>query len=98
MRKKIHGKINIVLNEERRAYKANGRRCGGLGSFNIGVQQGWNISGKMSELLYFESNPSTIKSKNADVLLKLYCVFNKEDKKRFCQRHSFRTEGAQAGI
>jgi len=84
MQKSIHEKINTVLNEERRAYQANGRQHGGLGSFNIGIQQKWNVLGKIPELLCPKSDPNAVKSKNVDILLKLYCTLNKEDKKRFC--------------
>ena len=42
--------MDIILNEEKRSYKANGRSRGGLGSLNVGLQSepdgGWTEEGR----------------------------------------------------
>jgi len=53
-----------------------------LGSFNITLQsRGWVSRGKVPRLVSDQSDPNSIKSKNADILLRLYTTLNPEDKK-----------------
>ncbi|HEY3305831.1 MAG TPA: hypothetical protein VGL70_20080 [Candidatus Binatia bacterium] len=47
----LNDKIEIILTEEKRAYQANGRIRGGLGSFDFGLPGTWSTSGKIPELL-----------------------------------------------
>jgi hypothetical protein len=58
----IHKKIDIVLAEEKRAYAANGRPRGGLGSMNITLQSvpnhGWTTEGQIPVLLFEKSDPN----------------------------------------
>ncbi len=83
----LHKKINIVLDEEVRSYSANGRRRGGLGSMNIGLQSmpnnGWTTEGEIPQLLFPESNVNVIVSSNASLLVKLYSSLDKEEKENF---------------
>ena len=75
-------KIDVILNEEKRAYQLRGRRGGWLGTFNIGVQgsgSSWT-DGIVPSVLKFHSDPNFIKSTNADVLLRLYAALNSKDK------------------
>jgi len=75
-------KIDIILKEEKRAYKANGRIRGGLGSFNITIQsKGWVSKGEVPKIVNDQSNPNSIKSKNADTLFRLYTTLSPKDKK-----------------
>lgn len=74
-------RINTLLNEEKRAYEANGRSRGGLGSFNITIQDDWATEGKMPKLIQEKSDPSAIQSKHAALLLKLYAAINPKQKK-----------------
>jgi len=76
-------KINIILNEEKRAYKAKGRRGGGLGSFNIKVGDGWTTVGEIPKLISDNASLDTIQSPNATTLLKLYSTLNSENKEQF---------------
>lgn len=80
---KLNDKINIVLNEEKRAYSANGRVRGGLGSFNIGVGGGWTTVGEVPRLISDAPSLDAINSPNATVLLKLYDSLNSSDKEEF---------------
>ena len=77
-------KIDVILKEEKRAYKAHGRSEGGLGSFNITLNNGvWKKEkDKVPSLVSDSSDPDSIKSKNADILLRLYTSLNPEDKEK----------------
>lgn len=75
-------KIDGVLNEEKRAYDANGRIRGGLGSFNVNLQGGWRTEGKIPEILYAQSMTDLIQSSNANLLIKLYGAINPTEKKQ----------------
>lgn len=83
----LHKKMTVVLDEEKRAYAAKGRRSGDLGSMNIGTQSepnlGWTKVGQIKELLFEESNSDVIKSPNATLLIKLYSTLDKEGKGAF---------------
>ncbi len=83
----LEKKINIVLDEEVRAYAANGRTRGGLGSMNIGLQSvpnnGWTKEGEIPQLLFDKSDASVISSPNATILLKLYSSLDKANKGNF---------------
>jgi len=75
-------KIDIILKEEKRAYKAHGRHTGGLGSFNITIQsRGWDSKGEVPNIVNDQSDPDSIKSRNANILFRLYTTLNPEDKK-----------------
>lgn len=76
-------KINLVLNEEKRAYFANGRMRGGLGSFNIRVGGGWTTVGQIPKLISDVPSLKTINSPNSDLLLKLYGALNSSEKEEF---------------
>lgn len=77
-------KIEIVLNEETRAYEANGRNRGGLGSFNINLQTGgWGEEGRTPNLVVETPSRDLIQSSNAQILLKLYSSLNPKNKKEF---------------
>ncbi len=65
-------KINMVLDEEKRAYAANGRRIGGLGSFNIGIEAEWTREGAIPVLIVDQASQDVINSENAKLLLRLY--------------------------
>lgn len=79
--------IEIVLQSEKEAYSRNGRRGGGLGSFNIGLQSvpnnGWTNVGSVKQYLSDTSDQNFIKSENAQILLKLYSTLDKEKRKEF---------------
>lgn len=83
----LQKKINIVLDEEVRAYLANGRIRGGLGSMNIGLQSmpnnGWATEGKIPQLIFDKSDAGVISSLNATLLLKLYSSLDEENKRAF---------------
>ncbi|MGA3291617.1 MAG: hypothetical protein ABSC49_00510 [Candidatus Microgenomates bacterium] len=83
----LQQKIDVILNEEKRAYSANGRRGGHLGSFNIDIGDGWTDAypkaGAYPQLLAIPANLDAIQSPQATVLLKLYSSINSEDKIQF---------------
>ena len=83
----LQKKINVVLNEEVRAYKARGRAMGALGSMNIGLQsvpnQGWTNIGEIPQLLFDKSDSSIITSSNSTLLLKLHSSLDETGKKSF---------------
>ena len=76
-------KIEIILNEEKRAYQANGRSRGGLGSFNFGLPDTSSTPGEIPELLAAGSRAGTIQSRPADTLLKLFSSLSPEEKNSF---------------
>jgi hypothetical protein len=79
--KALSEKINIILKEEKRAYKANGRIKGGFGSFNITTRSRECIpEGEVPKIVNDHSDPRSIKSKNADILLRLFTTLSPEDK------------------
>lgn len=79
--------IGIILQSEMEAYSRNGRRGGGLGSFNVGLQSvpnnGWTSVGSVKQYLFDTPDQDFIKSENAQILLKLYSTLNKEKQKEF---------------
>ena len=83
----LQQKINIVLNEEKRAYAVNGRRGGHLGSFNINIGDEWTDAypkvGVYPQLLAIPANLDAIQSPQATVLLKLYSSINSGEKEQF---------------
>jgi hypothetical protein len=83
----LQNNIDIVLDEEKRAYAARGRGSGGLGSLNIDLQSvpnnGWTTEGEIPQLLFEKSDPNIISSPNATVLLKLYSSLDEESKNYF---------------
>ena len=83
----LQKKIDVVLDEEKRAYAAKGRIRGGLGSMNIGLQSmpnnGWTNEGEIPQLLFDKSDPSIISSPNATILIKLYSSLTDEGKRFF---------------
>lgn len=79
----LQQQIDIVLNEEKRAYKAKGRRGGGLGSFNIKIGDGWTTVGEIPKLISDNASLDAIQSPNATTLLKLYSTLNSENKEQF---------------
>ncbi len=83
----LQQKIEIVLNEEKRAYQANGRISGHLGSFNIDIGDGYTDAypkvGSYPKLLAIPANLDAIQSPQATVLLKLYSSINSGEKEQF---------------
>lgn len=75
----LHQKIDIVLNEEKRAYSLRSR----LGSFNVGIPGGWRKEGEVPNLLVIPANLEAIQSPNATILLKLYSSLKTDDKENF---------------
>lgn len=68
----IYDKIITILVEEKRAYESNGRIRGGLGSFNHRLPNEWKMEGQIPQILDSISNPESISSPNATILIKLY--------------------------
>jgi hypothetical protein len=60
--------VDLILNEERRNYTANGRERGGLGSLDVTLQSepnfGWTEVGKVPNLLWSKDEARTIGSDN----------------------------------
>ncbi len=83
----LHNKINLVLNEEVRAYSARGRSGGNLGSMNVGLQSmpnnGWTTVGEIPQLLFPKSDKNIISSINATTLLKFFSSLDKSNKENF---------------
>lgn len=83
----LQQKIDIVLNEEKRAYQTNGRRSGHLGSFNIDIGDGWTDAypavGAYPKLLVIPASLYAIQSPQVTVLLKLYSSVNSDEKEQF---------------
>ncbi len=79
----IADKINLVLNEEKRAYKANGRRGGGLGSFNTGLETEWTTVGEIPKLITDVPSLDILHSENAKILLKIYSSLSGQDRNEF---------------
>lgn len=73
-------KIEIILTEETRAYEANGRILGGLGSFNFGLPGISMTPGRIPELLAARSQAGTIQSSLADTLLRLFSSLPPDEK------------------
>jgi hypothetical protein len=76
--------VDLVLNEERRAYAARGRRTGGLGSLNVGIQSGpgnhaMNV-GNISLPLWDKSFATPVDSPNLARLLKLRDTLGEQEK------------------
>jgi hypothetical protein len=68
--------VDLVLNEEKRAYAANNRGRGGLGSLNVTLQSepnnGWTEVGKVPDLLWPKDKAKTISSPNLERLLRIH--------------------------
>jgi hypothetical protein len=86
--------VDLVLNEERRNYAANGRERGGLGSLNVTLQSepnfGWTEVGKVPSLLCDKANAKRIESPNADRLIRLHstlCDAEKNNLERYLLSH-----------
>ena len=84
----LHKKIDLVLAEEVRAYSANGRIGGGLGSMNVTLQTGvpnlgYSTRGEIPQLLFDTSDPNVISSPNSNILLKLYSSLDGDGKRSF---------------
>lgn len=79
----LNEKINMILNEEKRAYAANGRRIGGLGSFNIGVETEWTQEGTIPNLIVEQASLDIINSENAKLLLKFYSSLPTSEREEF---------------
>lgn len=83
----LHKKIKVVLDEEKRAYAARGRKMGALGSMNIGTQSvpnlGWTNEGNIPSILFDTSSKDVIESPNANILLKLFSTLGKKEKNVF---------------
>lgn len=75
-------KIEIILNEEQRAYETNGRGQGGLGSFNFGLPGISMTAGRIPALLAAKSQAGTIQSPLVDTLLKLFSSLPPDEKNR----------------
>jgi hypothetical protein len=67
--------VDVILNEERRAYAARGRRVGGLGSLNVGLQSdpapANATHGNPASLLYDKAHARVIDSPTVARLVKL---------------------------
>jgi hypothetical protein len=76
--------VDLVLNEEKRAYAANNRKRGGLGSLNVTLQSepnnGWSEVGKVPDLLWTKEKAKTISSPNLDRLLRIHDSLAKSEK------------------
>ncbi|MDI1347131.1 MAG: hypothetical protein PSV22_24030 [Pseudolabrys sp.] len=76
--------VDLILNEEKRNYVANGRERGGLGSLNVTLQSepnnGWTEAGKVPSLLWPKNQGKIISSPNLDRLLKLHDSARPEEK------------------
>jgi len=77
-------KLKYILESELSAYSQNGRRSGGLGSFNVGLQSvpnnGWTNVGSITKYLFDDSNQNFISSENSNILLKFYSTLNSNEK------------------
>lgn len=79
----LQEQIEIILNEEKRSYHANGRDRGGLGSFNFGLPGVSARSGQIPDLLSPKSQAGTVQSKVGDILLKLFSSLSPHEKDQF---------------
>lgn len=72
--------VDLILNEERRNYAANGRGRGGLGSLDVTLQSepnsGWTKGGTVPALLWEMDRAKTIESPNATRLLKSHAALD----------------------
>lgn len=80
---------DLVLNEEKRSYAANGRICGGLGSLTTGIQSepnsGLTKVGSVPQLLW-DSNPAKpIESPNVARLIKFYATLDEMEQQNLAQ-------------
>jgi hypothetical protein len=70
-----YDEVDLILNEERRAYTACGRIRGGLGSLNVGLQSepnlGWTTVGNVPHLLWDKAQAKPVDSPNLARLIKL---------------------------
>lgn len=74
--KKEFEEVDLVLNEERRAYAARGRYRGELGSLNVGLASepnfGWTEVGSVPALLWDKAQAKPVESANATLLVNLH--------------------------
>jgi hypothetical protein len=67
--------VDLILNEEKRAYAARGRIMGGLGSLNIGLQSepnlGWTKAGDVPSLLWNKEQGKPVGSPNITRIMEL---------------------------
>jgi len=72
--------VDLILNEEKRAYAANGRIRGGLGSLDVGLQSepnyGWTEEGRVPVLLWDEAEAITVHSPNVAPIIRLHKELN----------------------
>jgi hypothetical protein len=90
--------VDLILNEEKRAYAACGRIRGGLGSLNVGLQSepnlGWTVAGKVPSLLWDKNQAKPVDSPNLTRLIKLWDALEEPDKvnlERYLTSHLHRT-------
>jgi hypothetical protein len=76
--------VDLILNEERRAYAAKGRRTGGLGSLNVGIQSGPGYRainvGSIPLPLWDKAFATPVESPNLVRLLKLRDTLGEKEK------------------
>lgn len=77
-------RINLILEEEFRAYSHNGRSRGGLGSYNVKLPQQWVREGEVPSLLG-SPNQDAINSPNEVLLLKLHNSLKAHEKPLFIE-------------
>jgi hypothetical protein len=85
VRPETQAEIDIILNEEKRAYRNHGRAVGGLGSLNVGLQDDQNrrpaTGSRQPSLLCDEAEAQPVESPNLTRLLKLWDLLSAADKK-----------------
>ena len=73
-----------ILAEEKRSYAARGRRTGGLGSLNVGLQSepnyGWTTQGEIPKLLWATGKGTPVTSPNLERLLRVHSALNATDR------------------
>jgi len=88
------GEVELILKEERRFYAANGRRTGGLGSLNVGLQSepgfGGTTVGSVPTLLWEKDLAVPVDSPNLKRVLKLWGPLGEKERvdlERFLLSH-----------
>lgn len=86
--------VDLILNEERRAYAACGRVHGGLGSLNVGLQSEPTLGsaevGSVPSLLWDKAQAKPVESPNASRLITLHDELDcsdKDDLERYLLSH-----------
>jgi hypothetical protein len=76
--------VDLILNEEKRAYSARGRTMGGLGSLNVTLRSepnfGWTTIGSVPSLLWDKNQAKRIDSPNAARLINMHSALQNADK------------------